>query len=379
MRLWLKTLISNRFFQVSAGILITMVIGGLVIQVLETGEITEGDTPFWWAIVTMTTVGYGDYSPSSPQGRLFAIIIMFIGISLVSLLTASISSIFVVQNIREGKGLEKLNLKNHIILCGWNPSAIRVLESIYDRIIQTKENEVVLVNDLDEKEIAQIKNKFPKMTVHFVAGDFTHEEILQKANVLMSNTVVILPNIAAGENEPHDEKTVFATLTIKNLDSSLRVIAYIHDRENLTHIKRANADEVVVVDDMSTHLLASHVIDPGVPQIANQLMNSGSSYHFKRKQIPDEFVGKTFDTLFNHFRSKDGSILIGLYAEDENLGIGEILSTDTSALDEFIERKLKEGGVPLHDQSKIHVSVNPKKNYVLQDGEHAIIIPERLK
>ena len=153
MRLWLKTLISNRFFQVSAGILITMVIGGLVIQVLETGEITEGDTPFWWAIVTMTTVGYGDYSPSSPQGRLFAIIIMFIGISLVSLLTASISSIFVVQNIREGKGLEKLNLKNHIILCGWNPSAIRVLESIYDRIIQTKENEVVLVNDLDEKEI----------------------------------------------------------------------------------------------------------------------------------------------------------------------------------------------------------------------------------
>ena len=33
------------------------------------------------------------------------------------------------------------------------------------------------------------------------------------------------------------------------------------------------------------------------------------------------------------------------------------------------------GGVPLHDQSKIHVSVNPKKNYVLQDGEHAIIIP----
>ena len=105
MRLWLKTLISNRFFQVSAGILITMVIGGLVIQVLETGEITEGDTPFWWTIVTMTTVGYGDYSPSSPQGRFFAIIIMFIGISLVSLLTASISSIFVVQNIREGKGL----------------------------------------------------------------------------------------------------------------------------------------------------------------------------------------------------------------------------------------------------------------------------------
>ena len=116
MSLWLRTLIRNPFFQVIAGILVTMILGGLILQWLEPGEISEGNTPFWWAIVTMTTVGYGDFSPKTPEGRLFAVFIMFIGISLVSLLTASISSIFVAQKIREGKGLEKLNLANHLVL-----------------------------------------------------------------------------------------------------------------------------------------------------------------------------------------------------------------------------------------------------------------------
>ncbi|MED5434233.1 MAG: potassium channel family protein, partial [Candidatus Neomarinimicrobiota bacterium] len=123
MEIWLKTLIRNSFFQVGAGLFITMILGGIILQWLETGDISEGNNPFWWAIVTMTTVGYGDFSPETPEGRLFAVFIMFTGITLVSLLTASISSIFVAQKIREGKGLEKLNLSDHFILCGWNSNA----------------------------------------------------------------------------------------------------------------------------------------------------------------------------------------------------------------------------------------------------------------
>ena len=76
MRLWTRTLIRNSFFQVGAGILLTMVIGGIVLQWLEPGEISKDDNPYWWAIVTMTTVGYGDFSPATPAGRIFAVLIM---------------------------------------------------------------------------------------------------------------------------------------------------------------------------------------------------------------------------------------------------------------------------------------------------------------
>jgi len=374
MRLWIRTLIRNSFFQVGAGILITMMIGGVVLQWLEPGEISKDNNPFWWAIVTMKTVGYGDFSPETPGGRVFAVLIMFIGISLVSLFTATISSIFVAQKIREGKGLEKLNLTDHLILCGWNPNGERLLKSI-QKLSKGEKKDVVLINELNEEEISRLKNRFNTLKIHFISGDFTQEEILEKASINDVDTVIVIPNTTGSEVATYDEKTIFATLTIKSINPVIRVVAVLLDRENLTHIKRANADEVVVGDDFSTHIIASHVTDPGIPQIANKLMDSNSAFRFKRVAIPSDYFGQSYDDLFNHFRQKDGSVLIGVYSEDENLGIGAILSSDASALDAFIEKKLKEGGVSLNEESKINVVVNPRNGYTLIKGERAIIIP----
>ena len=374
MQLWLKTLIRNSFFQVGIGLFITMIFGGIVLQWLETGDISKGDNPFWWAIVTMTTVGYGDFSPETPEGRVFAVFIMFAGITLVSLLTASISSIFVAQKIREGKGLEKLNISDHIVLCGWNSNTGNLMNSI-QKLNHEKHLDLVLVNELSEEEVNQIKSRFTKLNILFVSGDYTQEETLLKASVTTSNTVIIIPNNINNEDGLHDEKTIFATLTIKSIDSSIRVVAYLLERENLTHIKRAEADEVVISDDFSLNILASHVVDPGVPQLSNHLVNADSSSRFIRKQIPSNFVGKEYGDLFDYFRGENGSLLVGLYYEDEHLGIGSILSSDTSSLDKFIEQKLKEGGISLQEQSKVHVNVNPKTDYIIKDGEKALLIP----
>ena len=374
MQLWLKTLIRNSFFQVGIGLFITMIFGGIVLQWLETGDISKGDNPFWWAIVTMTTVGYGDFSPETPEGRVFAVFIMFAGITLVSLLTASISSIFVAQKIREGKGLEKLNVSDHIVLCGWNSNTGNLMNSI-QKLNHEKHLDLVLVNELSEEEVNQIKSRFTKLNILFVSGDYTQEETLLKASVTTSNTVIIIPNNINNEDGLHDEKTIFATLTIKSIDSSIRVVAYLLERENLTHIKRAEADEVVISDDFSLNILASHVVDPGVPQLSNHLVNADSSSRFVRKQIPSSFVGKEYGDLFDYFRGENGSLLVGLYYEDEHLGIGSILSSDSSSLDKFIEQKLKEGGISLQEQSKVHVNVNPKTDYIIKDGEKALLIP----
>lgn len=374
MQLWLKTLIRNSFFQVGIGLFITMIFGGIVLQWLETGDISKGDNPFWWAIVTMTTVGYGDFSPETPEGRVFAVFIMFAGITLVSLLTASISSIFVAQKIREGKGLEKLNISDHIVLCGWNSNTGNLMNSI-QKLNHEKHLDLVLVNELSEEEVNQIKSRFTKLNILFVSGDYTQEETLLKASVTTSNTVIIIPNNINNEDGLHDEKTIFATLTIKSIDSSIRVVAYLLERKNLTHIKRAEADEVVISDDFSLNILASHVVDPGVPQLSNHLVNADSSSRFVRKQIPSNFVGKEYGDLFDYFRAENGSLLVGLYYEDEHLGIGSILSSDSSSLDKFIEQKLKEGGISLQEQSKVHVNVNPKTDYIIKDGEKALLIP----
>lgn len=374
MRRWFRLLIRNSFFQVSIGIFMVMILGGLILRSLETGAITEGETPFWWAIVTMTTVGYGDYAPSTSEGRIFAVMVMFAGISLTAMFTAVISSIFVAKRIREDKGLEKVNVKNHIILCGWNRNADKIIDSI-QYLSEGRRKDLVLINDLDEETIARLKTRYRDIHLHFVAGDYTSEQILQRASLEDADTIIIIPCDVDASIQNPDEKTILATLTIKGLEPNKRLIAYLYSRDNLTHIKRANADEVVISDDFGAYMLASHVVDPGIPQILNRLLDNVSENRFKRVDIPSEFVGQSFNNLFDHFRNKNGSLLIGVYSEEENLGIGEVLSADSSALDAFIERKLKEGGVSLQEESKISTVINPENNYIIKDGERAIIIP----
>jgi voltage-gated potassium channel len=61
-------------------------------------NIHDYPTALWWAIVTVTTVGYGDRYPSTPGGRAVAVVLMLLGIGLIGVLTATIASVFVKEH-----------------------------------------------------------------------------------------------------------------------------------------------------------------------------------------------------------------------------------------------------------------------------------------
>ena len=85
---------------------VVVVGGGVAMRVLDHSEYPNIWRGMWWALQTVTTVGYGDVTPTHPSGRIVAAFVMLQGIAFVSILVAAITSTFVARAERERKQAE---------------------------------------------------------------------------------------------------------------------------------------------------------------------------------------------------------------------------------------------------------------------------------
>lgn len=99
----LQKIAVGRQFAITVKVAITTVFVAYIaaVQITITERAVEGSNiknfadGFWWAITTVTTVGYGDRYPTTTEGRLLAVMLMLMGISLVGVITASVAAWFV--------------------------------------------------------------------------------------------------------------------------------------------------------------------------------------------------------------------------------------------------------------------------------------------
>lgn len=118
------------------------------------------DTPWdgiWWALVTVTTVGYGDVVPSSVAGKIFAGILILLGISLFSLLTASFSVFFLAKE-------EEAVIDKETELLGRIDQMENRLGRLEDNISRMLEYQRVLIHKMEESEDGEVKKRSKKQT-----------------------------------------------------------------------------------------------------------------------------------------------------------------------------------------------------------------------
>ena len=90
----------------AAGVIVTatsvvVVGGGVLMRLLDHAEYSNVWVGMWWALQTVTTVGYGDVTPKNPSGRIVAILVMLQGIAFLAITTAAITSTFVARASKE--------------------------------------------------------------------------------------------------------------------------------------------------------------------------------------------------------------------------------------------------------------------------------------
>ena len=85
---------------VTATVLV-VVIGGVMMRTLDHKEYHSIWLGMWWVLQTVTTVGYGDLTPTSPIGKILTSLVMLWGVAFLAIITAAITSVFVARAQQE--------------------------------------------------------------------------------------------------------------------------------------------------------------------------------------------------------------------------------------------------------------------------------------
>jgi voltage-gated potassium channel len=300
LRLFFRFLERENVLKLLAVILVIVLVSGFLISIFEPD--VSFASGIWWAIVTLTTVGYGDISPTTAGGRTLAVLIMFFGIGLLGMLSASLATILISKRMRENKGMCQSTVENHIIICEWNHRAKAILKELRANA-QTEDVPIVLVAAIDEKPVDDVNLVFVKGVVC--------EETLEKANLKSAQTIIVLGDDSL-EPTGRDAKVVLSTLTIESMNPNVYSVVELIDGANERHCLRANADEIIVGSELSSHLIASAANDHGVSRIVLELLSSRFGNELYTMPVSKEMVGKRFLDLFISMKTENNTIVVGV-------------------------------------------------------------------
>ncbi len=364
----------RRFLIVLVATVVLTLLGGTSAYVFEhaidgSNIKTWGDG-IWWAVVTIMTVGYGDRFPVTVPGRVLAMFMMFFGVGVVSILTATIASFLVERRLRERAGMQSFELTGHHIICGWNEKVTRILAG-FGNAVGSKGLDVVCIHEGSEEKVAGVQASFEGVRVHFVRGEYTSEAALKRARVDKAASITFV----ADEHHPGmaDERTVIGATLAIDLSPAIHVCCELTTARNRPLLERMGVQSILVGGAFDGHLLATAIVSPGVQGAIEEIFGVDKS-RLREVEVPLEFKEQPFMRLQAHFRDR-GEILLGLARRRKSLQLDDFLTDQDSFVDQFIRRKFQEVERDYFaGKGQMGVLLNPPPSEKIMPDDLAIVL-----
>ncbi|MGD1840869.1 MAG: potassium channel family protein [Thermonemataceae bacterium] len=243
---------------------------------------------FYMSVITIATVGFAEVEPLSVSGKIFTSIYIIVNLGLFAFIISTISTyVFegelqrVFRNYMSVKEVQKL--KDHIIVCGYGRNGKKVC----DELLEENKAFVLIENDPDN-----INHNIPNV-IQTVLGDATQDEVLKKAGIERAEAIIT--------TLPKDTDNVFISLTARELNPYVYIIARASEEQSEKKLKRAGADKVVMPDAIGGLHMAQIITKPYVIEFLNLLNGVGDLKirleDIKYSELKHEFHHKSLRDL----------------------------------------------------------------------------------
>jgi voltage-gated potassium channel len=220
---------NNKILQILIAVILILIIGTTGYYLIE-DDWSLFDS-FYMTVITITTVGFGETKELSLYGRIFTVIIIFIGIGIVALSAGQLASFIINREIKSILGREKIQkklkkLKNHFIICGFNNISRGICSNLLKREIP-----FVVISEIEDDILECSENML------IVKGDASKDDFLIECGVKRANGVVVCKN--------SDADNIYISLAAKELNANLKIVAISSDPKVENRMVRAGVDFVV--------------------------------------------------------------------------------------------------------------------------------------
>ncbi|WP_395691445.1 potassium channel family protein [Nocardioides sp.] len=280
------------------GVRLLLAVGIFVVTVLivyvDRGAYRDAnDPPFfgvnlvdavYYATVTLSTTGYGDIAPVSAHARLVnAFVVTPLRIAFLVLLIGTTLEVLASQGremYRVARWRKKMT--QHVVVIGYGTKGRAAVDTLVNN---GHDREAIVVVDPGGAALQEAHAD----GLAVVTGDATRQDVLRRAGVGNASQVIITTD--------RDDSNVLATLTVRQLNPEVWIVASAREQENVALMRQSGADSVITSSDAVGRLLGLSSLSPTLGQVMEDLLTYGEGLEVAERELLVSEVGRPPQSL----------------------------------------------------------------------------------
>lgn len=249
----------------------------MVLAEPASNTITAGENYWWWFLVTASTVGYGDFFPTTVGGHLVGVYVIIGGIVTLTTLFTRIAVAIENAKGQRMKGQLELEMSDHLVVVGYTPGRT---ERLIEEIAADGEQAVALCawEDVAENPMPAHPN------LGFIRGDLAEESVLRRAGVHRAARVLI--------DARDDNEALAVTVAVTHVNPEAHTVVTLRDMSRAHNFAYVD-DDVRCVQWHSPRLATEELQDPGIATIYADLMSHGGRNTYSTP-LPESLANTKF-------------------------------------------------------------------------------------